>query len=517
MREIEEIETQYHADNMAKLPPEEAAQEVFDEWLLKFITGFFDLRAAIYTLAVDSYETADELLAHLDSHVEYVREFPAVKGHSSPGFASELKVRLNQRRLHWRARILKQAREVENQHPGGDRPEGEAQATAEGTPNEIKQDTQDIGTGVEMQIPEWLRTEPERIVRSARPKGSLETPSQTDPIWSIAVKQKGPIPITRLSGEVEWIDPACPDESVDASFKPDDDRHIAEVTLNGRAELRAEIERVFSGADWPPVSMIIEPLRRYATKVFDANAAAYQNAVSAEARNPQEVLDTMARNLLSDVFGCEWESSPGERVTRTDWQASAEGWKGREIVVLAGNDPDKNCLYHQVVGDAVMHRYRFHAVIPAPKPGEPPGINSKNLEWWKYIGLNERHNLAMAIKPYLEDRVTHWHFIYGSTSPCHSAGASEATGDVPADGNSAINGQATLTTAEPPPRKRGRPSEIDDATKEAALAAKARGAQGKEIAQIIYRTPYPNAQKVKNAANILKHYQKSRSRSPNKS
>lgn len=98
--------------------------------------------------------------------------------------------------------------------------------------------------------------------------------------------------------------------------------------------------------------------------------------------------------------------------TRTDWQLGIEGWKGREIVVIAGNDPDKNCLYHQLVGDAITYRYRFHAILPAPIPGEPPGINLSNLEWWQYIGLNERHNLAMAIKPYLEDRIAHWQFVY---------------------------------------------------------------------------------------------------------
>jgi hypothetical protein len=139
----------------------------------------------------------------------------------------------------------------------------------------------------------------------------------------------------------------------------------------------------------------------------------------------------MARNLLSDVFGSEWESSPGEKVTRIDWRSGTDGWKGREVVVLAGNDPDKNCLYHQVVGDAVMHRYRFHAVIPPPNPGEPPGINSSSLEWWQYIGLNERHNLAMAIKPYLEDRKAHWQSICALGKPPHASNGTESASREP--------------------------------------------------------------------------------------
>jgi hypothetical protein len=136
----------------------------------------------------------------------------------------------------------------------------------------------------------------------------------------------------------------------------------------------------------------------------------------------------MASNLLVEVFGREWERSPGEQVIRTDWQQGAEGWKGREFIVIAGNDPDPTCLYHQVIADAIKYRYRFHDVLPPPIPGEPPGINLSNLEWWQYIGLNERHNLAMAIKPYLDDRVEHWQqqFIHEASAPSESEGASGA-------------------------------------------------------------------------------------------
>jgi hypothetical protein len=175
---------------------------------------------------------------------------------------------------------------------------------------------------------------------------------------------------------------------------------------------------VFSGSNGPHASAIIESFRRYGTKVFDANAMAYRKAASTQGKDSDEALNAMARNLLSDVFGSEWESSPGEQVVRIDWQQGIEGWKGREVVVIAGNDPDKNCLYHELISDAIKYRYRFHAVPPEPIPGEPRGINLSNLEWWQYIGLKERHNLAMAIKPYLEDRVGHWQLVYkapGST------------------------------------------------------------------------------------------------------
>ena len=42
------------------------------------------------------------------------------------------------------------------------------------------------------------------------------------------------------------------------------------------------------------------------------------------------------------------------------------------------------------------------------------GHQSVNVEWWQYIRLNERHNLAMAIKPYLEDRKAHWQSVCAS-------------------------------------------------------------------------------------------------------
>ena len=256
------------------------------------------------------------------------------------------------------------------------------------------------------------------ILIRERTKGSMDRPEQTDPIWVTTVTQKEPIPLTRLNGEVEWINTSATNEPDDAVLASEDELRIAEVTLSGRSELRSELQTVFSGPEWPQASAILESFRRYATKVFDVNATAYRKAASTQGKDSAEVLRAMVHNLLNDVFGSEWESSPGEQVIRIDWQQGIEGWKGREVVVIAGNDPDKNCLYHELISGAVKYRYRFHAVPPEPIPGEPPGINLSNLEWWQYIGLKERHNLAMAVKPYLEDRVAHWQLVYkasGST------------------------------------------------------------------------------------------------------
>lgn len=251
----------------------------------------------------------------------------------------------------------------------------------------------------------------------------MDRVSQTDPIWTTRATQKEPIPVTRLTGEVVWINTSATKEPDDAVLMPKGELRIAEVTMRGRSELRSELETVFGSADWPQACALVEPFRRYATEVFDVNATAYCGAASTQGKDPNEVLSAIVRNLLSGVFGSEWESSPGEKVVRTDWQQGIEGWKGTEVVAIAGNDPDPNCLYHQLIGDAIKYRYRFHAVPPPPLPGEPPGINLSNLEWWQYIGLNERHNLAMAIKPYLEDRMAHWQFEYTTVTSTGTASA----------------------------------------------------------------------------------------------
>ena len=266
-----------------------------------------------------------------------------------------------------------------------------------------------------------------------RAKGSMDLPSQTDPIWTVTSAQKGPIPVTRLNGNIVWINEVGSDEPDEAIYTPEDERRVADVTLNGRSELRGEIEKLFGGPDWPEVSALVEPFRLYATKVFDVNADAYHKVASTQERDSHKVLDGMVRALLSDVFGSERESSPGEKVIRTDWQLGAKGWTGREIVMIAGNDPDKNCLYHQLVGDAITYRYRFHAIIPAAGPGEPPGINVSNVEWWQYIGLKERHNLAMAIKPYIEDRRARWQTVYSSRRPTDATNGTEGASRNPED------------------------------------------------------------------------------------
>ena len=269
----------------------------------------------------------------------------------------------------------------------------------------------------------------------------MDRPSQTDPVWTVTAAQKGPIPVTRLTGEVVWIDASAPDEPDDAPLTPEEDLRLAEATLSGRSELRGEIETAFGGPAWPEASAIVAPFRRYATKVYDANAMAYRKSVSTQGKNPQEVLVALAHNLLTSIFGSEWTKSPGEQVVRTDWQHGVDGWKGKEMVVIAGNDPDPNCLYHLLIGEAIKYRYRFHAVPPEPIPGEPPGINLSNLEWWKYIGLNERHNLAMAIKPYLDDRIAHWQVVYAAPAPI-DAGTVEPTPPQsrPATGSQAAGG-----------------------------------------------------------------------------
>ncbi|MBK9170717.1 MAG: hypothetical protein IPM24_25090 [Bryobacterales bacterium] len=207
-----------------------------------------------------------------------------------------------------------------------------------------------------------------------REKGLRDIPSLTDPIWRVRIEQKGPLEITRLDGTVDRIDPSETDAPAEHEL------HVAKVTTNARAALRAELEALFSGPEWPPVTAIIEPFKRYAIETYDVNAETSRQLILSTGENAEKALNQMCRNLLTRVFGGEWEHSPGERVVRTRWMEDAGRWKGKEIVVPAGNDPDPNCEYHKLIGDAIKHRYRFHDVQPVPAPGEPPGIYASNLE-----------------------------------------------------------------------------------------------------------------------------------------
>src|SRR5207249_2418599 len=99
-----------------------------------------------------------------------------------------------------------------------------------------------------------------------------------------------PISVTRLDGEVIWINTSGTNEPDDALLAPEDELRIAEATLSGQSELRTELEIVFAGADWPQVSTTIEPFKQYAMKIFDVNAMAYRKAVIAQDKDSDATL-----------------------------------------------------------------------------------------------------------------------------------------------------------------------------------------------------------------------------------
>jgi hypothetical protein len=223
--------------------------------------------------------------------------------------------------------------------------------------------------------------------------------------------------VTSIDGSVRWINPEGlePEESI---WTPEDEKRIAACVFDGRAEVRSELEGIFSGKEWPALAALIEPFRRYAVRVFDVYASAYRQVARTAAAYQEALNQLLLPMVLRDLFGREWDRCPGEKVVRTLWQNGADGKpEGREVAVVAGNDPDPTCVFYDLLSNAIEHRFRFFEPLPPPAPGEPPGINLTNLEWWQYIGLSERHSLAMAIKPYIEDRVAHWRFIYSPTTP----------------------------------------------------------------------------------------------------
>ena len=274
-----------------------------------------------------------------------------------------------------------------------------------------------------------------------------------DPKAAAPEADQGAIPVTMIDGSVRWVnrEGVDPEESI---WTPEDEKRISACVFDGRAAVRSELERIFSGKEWPAVADLIEPFRRYAVTVFDVYASAYRQVERTSAAYQEALDQRLLPMVLRDLFGREWDRAPGEKVVRILWQDGPDGKpEGREVEVVAGNDPDPTCVFYELLSNAIEHRRRFFEPLPAPAPGEPPGINVTNLEWWQYIGLNERHNLAMATKPYIEDRGAYWRFIYAPTAPANS----DSTGD---------------TTKSDASRQPAQPEE-DAVTDEASMAARA--------------------------------------------
>jgi len=151
--------------------------------------------------------------------------------------------------------------------------------------------------------------------------------------------------------------------------------------------------------------------------------------------------------VLRDLFGREWEHCPGEKVVRIYWQDGSDGKpEGREVEVVAGDDPDPTCVFYELLSNAIEHRYRFFEPLPPPAPGEPLGINLPDVNWSRYIGLNERNDLASTIKPYLEDRSAHWQFVYTPGAP---PDASAGAGNVSRVAAGSLNPSAGIGPMEP--------------------------------------------------------------------
>jgi hypothetical protein len=223
---------------------------------------------------------------------------------------------------------------------------------------------------------------------------------------------QGAMRVTLIDGSVKWITPEDvePEESI---WTPADEKRIAACVFDGRAAVRSELEKIFSEKGWPALAGLIEPFRRYAVTVFDVYASAYRQVTGTSAAYQEALNDRLLPMVLRDLFGREWDRTPGDSVVRTLWQDGPDGKpEGREVDTVAGNDPDPTCVFYELLSHAIEHRHRFFEPLPAPEPGELPGIGLTILGLWQYIGLKERHSLAMAIKPYLEDRVAHWRFIY---------------------------------------------------------------------------------------------------------
>ena len=190
---------------------------------------------------------------------------------------------------------------------------------------------------------------------------------------------------------------------------------------------------------------MIEPIRRYAIGVFDLHSGVYREMASARRNASRDVLTGMAHSVVSDLLGIDWKSTSGENVNRTDRQLGGEGSK--ISVEIAGDDLDEQCLYSQLVVEAVRDRQRrtLKRNIPADQ-----NITQFYPELRDYVGLNARHSLAVAIQPYLERRIEHWQAEYAQRLPTDLGNSSE---------NRSHNSEPTIGVshkqAQPPKSSRG--------------------------------------------------------------
>jgi len=128
-----------------------------------------------------------------------------------------------------------------------------------------------------------------------------------------------------------------------------------------------------------------------------------------------------------------------------------------------------------------------------------------------YDRLMLRMRASLVNADWGEERVPRKSVPGASASPTVSEGLKSLTNEADHDRSRETDGVT------PPRKKRGRPAKIGIAEKEAALAAKAADMTWNEVAQILYKCRYATPQQKKNAANILKHYERTRTPSPNES
>lgn len=107
----------FHAAHLEKLPAESEEAARFTEWRITSVAGLFDVQAKWFcVLCANSDEGANvyvQILATLlEDLVSRARKQTPTRV-SSEYFASEVKIRLSQRKQYWTAEALKQARESE--------------------------------------------------------------------------------------------------------------------------------------------------------------------------------------------------------------------------------------------------------------------------------------------------------------------------------------------------------------------------------------------------------------------
>jgi hypothetical protein len=109
----------------------------------------------------------------------------------------------------------------------------------------------------------------------------------------------------------------------------------------------------------------------------------------------------------SKIVGYQYEARTGEKISRADSGRVNAASKARAVV--AGDVLDEECLYYEMVTYALGYRHRVNRVS-ADKISVKVPVPDSELQ--SYLGMDALHQVAMAVRAALQNRLSHWVTIH---------------------------------------------------------------------------------------------------------